>query len=642
MPWRSWSMMPRMPAELWIYNQFNDRKTVVPLADSVVFIGREASNHVCLQSPFISRVHAKLMFDADRWCVESLGLNGTMIGEQTLKTGQRYPLRAGEEFRLGEFSLYVVDREHAAAVGERRGPSPARQALEIERAIHAALLERLNLRKFSAASARGNADQIREIRTHLDDLLNHAVGQVDKATARHFVVGYLKRRVMSQVARLSTGRVEGATEYDEPDVLEEKFEAILSQLCRQLIDAFRLRLTPATIKEDLWAIEDGFDGAVAQVLGQFTIGLRDYVVRRTLTKDILDIVLGYGPLQDLLDMPNINDIMVVGADHIYVERNGVVTNSGRSFFSDEVVYSIIERIITPTGRKIDQSTPLVDARLPDGSRVNAVIPPLSLCGPCLTIRKFSRVPFTIDDLTEFGTLNRRTAAFLQACVRGRMNMVITGGTGSGKTTLLNVLAGFCGREERIVTIEDAAELKLPQEHVVSLETRPANIEGRGSYAIRDLVRNALRMRPDRIIVGECRGAEALDMLAAMNTGHDGSLTTLHANTPADAMSRLETMVLMAVDMPVRAIREQIVGALDLVVQVARRPGGGRAVTHICEVRGIDDVTGQIILEDVFVLRSRSGLKETHARDAELVHTGYVPEFAEVLINDGLLGLEAFT
>ncbi|GAG30886.1 unnamed protein product, partial [marine sediment metagenome] len=246
--------------------------------------------------------------------------------------------------------------------------------------------------------------------------------------------------------------------------------------------------------------------------------LRRYMIRRMLHKEIEDIVLGYGPLQDLLDMPNVNEIMVVGKDHIYLEKDGVVQDSGRSFFSDEIVQNIIERIITPIGRRIDRSTPLVDARLPDGSRVNAIVNPLSLSGPVLTIRKFARIPFTIDDLIERGTLAPNAAGFLKGCVTGRKNILISGGTGSGKTTTLNVLSGFIGHDERIVTIEDSAELQLPQDHVVRLETRPANIEGRGAYTIRDLVRNALRMRPDRLIVGECRGPEALDMLQAMNTG----------------------------------------------------------------------------------------------------------------------------
>jgi pilus assembly protein CpaF len=314
-----------------------------------------------------------------------------------------------------------------------------------------------------------------------------------------------------------------------------------------------------------------------------------------------------------------------------------VQDSGRSFFSDDVVQNIIERIITPVGRRIDRSTPLVDARLPDGSRVNAIINPLSLSGPALTIRKFARIPFTIDDLVERGTLSEPTAAFLKGCVAGRKNILISGGTGSGKTTTLNVLGGFISNDERIVTIEDSGELQLPQEHLVKLETRPANIEGRGAYTIRDLVRNALRMRPDRLIVGECRGPEALDMLQAMNTGHDGSLTTIHANTPQDTMLRLETMVLMAVEMPVRAIREQIVAAIHLVVQISRFADGKRRVTHISEVHGIDEESGQIITEDIFVLREPPG----KPGELRLRHTGYIPRFVEELVAKKFIDLDVF-
>jgi len=279
----------------------------------------------------------------------------------------------------------------------------------------------------------------------------------------------------------------------------------------------------------------------------------------------------------------------------------------------------------------------VDARLPDGSRVNAIVDPLSLSGPALTIRKFARIPFTIDDLIERGTLTSQTATFLKGCVAARKNILISGGTGSGKTTTLNVLSGFIGQGERIVTIEDSAELQLPQEHVVRLETRPANIEGRGAYTIRDLVRNALRMRPDRLIVGECRGPEALDMLQAMNTGHDGSLTTIHANNPVDTMMRLETMVLMAVEMPVRAIREQILAAIDLVVQIARTPDGRRRVTHVSEVMGIDPDTTQIITEDIYLLRD----VPDSPGESRLRHTGYIPPFVERMVADGYLELEVF-
>jgi pilus assembly protein CpaF len=345
-------------------------------------------------------------------------------------------------------------------------------------------------------------------------------------------------------------------------------------------------------------------------------------------------MLGLGPLQDLLEMANVSEIMVVGKDNIYVEKSGVIQPTSRVFFSDEVLMSVIERILSPIGRRVDQSNPLVDARLSDGSRVNVIIPPLSLVGPCITIRKFAWIPFTIDDLIERGTLNEQCADFLRGCVSGRKNIMVSGGTGSGKTTLLNTLSAFVGQTERIVTIEESAELKLPQPHVVGLEGRPANVEGRGAYTIRELVRNALRMRPDRIIVGEVRGAEALDMLQAMNTGHDGSLSTIHANTPGDMIGRLETLVLMAVEMPIRAIREQIVGALDLIVQLQRSADGPRRVTHISEVIEIDPESGQVRLEDIFRLRWEDG-------EPRLRHTGYLPTFAPEMIDKELIRVGDF-
>jgi pilus assembly protein CpaF len=316
-----------------------------------------------------------------------------------------------------------------------------------------------------------------------------------------------------------------------------------------------------------------------------------------------------------------------------VEKNGVSQPTTRSFFTDDILMSVIERIITPVGRRVDHSTPLVDARLADGSRVNVIIAPLSLVGPVLTIRKFGWVPFTIDDLIERGSLSEQTAAFLQGCVIGRKNIMISGGTGSGKTTLLNILSAYARPSERILTIEESAELRLPQPHVVSLEGRPANIEGKGAYTIRELVRNALRMRPDRIIVGEVRGPEALDMLQAMNTGHDGSLSTVHANNPTECMQRLETLVLMAVDMPVRAIREQVVSALDMVVQVARFPNGRRRVTHISEVSHIDRDTEMIRLEDIFTMRDPD--------QPRLRHSGFIPTFAQHLIAKGFLNVDVF-
>lgn len=321
--------------------------------------------------------------------------------------------------------------------------------------------------------------------------------------------------------------------------------------------------------------------------------------RQRLFEQIAAEILGFGPLQPLLDDDSISEIMVNGPKNIYVERKGKLVRAPIAFESNEHVMRIIDRIVAPLGRRIDESSPYVDARLPDGSRVNAVIPPISLVGPTLTIRKFSRNPITVEQLIQFGTLTPEAVEFLKACVVARLNVVVSGGTGSGKTTLLNVLSGFIPSDERILTIENAAELQLRQEHVVTLESRPANIEGRGQITIRDLVVNALRMRPERIIVGECRGEEALDMLQAMNTGHDGSMTTAHSNSPRDTLARMETMTLMAgMELPVRAIREQIAAAIDLVVHQERMRDGTRKVVNITEVSGME---GDVITTtDIFV------------------------------------------
>lgn len=320
--------------------------------------------------------------------------------------------------------------------------------------------------------------------------------------------------------------------------------------------------------------------------------------RNNLIEDICNELLGLGPLEPLLKDESVTEIMVNGAKTIFIEQAGKLKLTDVYFYDDTHLMNVIERILTPLGRRVDESSPLVDARLADGSRVNIIIPPLALTGPTVTIRKFSKKALGINDLVGFGTLSENMAEFLQACVRARLNILVSGGTGSGKTTTLNALSSFIPHNERIVTIEDAAELKLQQQHVVTLEARPANLEGKGAITIRDLVRNALRMRPDRIIVGEVRTGEALDMLQAMNTGHDGSLTTAHANTPRDVLSRLETMVLMAgMDLPVRAVRTQVSSALDLIIQQSRIRDGSRKITHISEVQGMEGDT--IILQDLF-------------------------------------------
>jgi pilus assembly protein CpaF len=355
--------------------------------------------------------------------------------------------------------------------------------------------------------------------------------------------------------------------------------------------------------------------------------------RQRLLDDISEDVLGYGPLEAFLADDDVSEIMVTGTRPIYVERAGKLYATGTRFMFDDHLRRLIERIVGQVGRRIDESSPMVDARLPDGSRVNAVVPPLSLDGPTLTIRKFAKDPFTAKDLVRLHTLSAPLAELLHLCVVGRMSMLVTGGTGTGKTTMLNVLSSFIPADERIVTIEDSAELQLHQEHVVRLESRPANVEDRGEVTIRDLVRNSLRMRPDRIIVGEVRGGEALDMLQAMNTGHEGSLSTLHANTPRDALARLETMVLMAgLDLPSRAIREQISSAVHLVVHVSRLRDGSRRVTNLTEVTGMEG--GVISLQDIFTLEYGEPTEDGMLR-ASLVPTGIRPAFADRLKAEGL-------
>jgi len=356
--------------------------------------------------------------------------------------------------------------------------------------------------------------------------------------------------------------------------------------------------------------------------------------RRALLNEIASDVLGYGPIDPLLNDPEVTEVMANGPYDIYFEKSGRILRSDVKFVDEVHLRRIIDKIVGQIGRRVDEATPMVDARLPDGSRVNAIIAPLAIGGPFLTIRKFAVDPFQEADLISFGTFTQRVADFLRACVRGRLNLLISGGTGSGKTTTLNVVSAYIPGDERIITVEDAAELQLHQEHVLTLEARPANIEGVGSVTIRDLVKNTLRMRPDRIVVGEVRDAAALDMLQAMNTGHDGSLTTIHSNSPRDTLSRIETMVMMAgYDLPVRAIREQVSSAVDLIVHVSRLKDGTRRVTHVTEVEGME---GDIItLQDLFLFDYGMGVDDDGIYKGRLKATGIRPSFSEELENQGI-------
>ncbi len=394
-----------------------------------------------------------------------------------------------------------------------------------------------------------------------------------------------------------------------------------SELLKRL-NLKKLALSGATEKE----LGERAKETIKEILSELSIPLPANVKIETIERELVQEAIGLGPLEYLTVLDDITEIMVNGADEVYVECKGTLYRTDTAFADNNQVLAAIERIVAPLGRRIDESSPMVDARLPDGSRVNAIIPPLSLNGPSITIRKFSKTPFNIDDIIGFKTLTPDMAEFLRACVMVRKNIIISGGTGSGKTTLLNVLSNYLPNRERIITIEDAAELQLHQENIVRLESRPPNIEGKGEINIRDLVRNSLRMRPDRIVVGECRGGEALDMLQAMNTGHDGSLTTIHANTPRDALARLETLVLMAgFDLPLRAIREQVASAIDVIVQVNRERDGSRKVTNISEITKME---GEIItIQDIFVFQNE-GWDENDKIIGNFVSTNNMPTFID--------------
>ena len=447
---------------------------------------------------------------------------------------------------------------------------------------------------------------------------------------------------MSLYERLNEANNEGGDAAPTPGAQAGSTQSPMEALRRRIHGALIEELGPVLYDQRL--SEDQLRGKVhdalqaALIQEQAPLSASD---RAQLIQNVSDDILGYGPIDKLLKDEDVSEIMCNGPDQIYVERGGKLTLGDVKFVDSEHLRRIIDKIVAQVGRRIDESSPLCDARLPDGSRVNAVVSPLAVGGPFLTIRKFSADPLRIDDLIRFGTLSVHSARFLQACIVGKLNVIVSGGTGTGKTTTLNVLSSFIPDGERIITVEDAKELQMSQDHVLSLETRPPNIEGKGEITIRDLVKNTLRMRPDRIVVGECRSGEALDMLQAMNTGHDGSLTTLHANTPRDAMSRLETLVLMAgYDLPVRAIREQIASAVDAVVQLQRLRDGTRRITHITEVAGME---GDVItMQDVFMFDFAAGVDHDGRYQGQLQPTGVRPKFAEKLAENGIrLGPEMF-
>lgn len=584
-----------------------------PVAE--ISIGRSQSNDIILGSKTVSRRHAIIKIMGERVLLVNQSANGLMVGTERVEHTRE--LRPGEAATIDIYTIRVDGAHPSAAVSaapvaapQRPLPSnpgvvpavavaakpqhPAPKAPPASR-VRTKASEEASFGAFIAKMFPG----IPEPRVNLSGDPVQVVEPKRRALFvefKHYIHEALKERLDLHSFEI--------TEYSNPRVIRQ-----VSTKLRDLLEHYAREIPPPYTKEDAF-------------------------------KELMDDVCGLGPIEDLLRHKKVSEVMVVDRSHVYAELNGQVILTDRFFDDDKAMMMVIERIVVPRGRRIDESTPLVDTRLEDGSRVNAVISPLALKDPCLTIRKFPEDSLSIEDLVGFGSMTMDMAKFIGRAVRARKNIVISGGTGSGKTTLLNVMSSFIGTTERIVTIEDAAELQLQQEHVVSLETKPPNLEGKGEVSIRDLVKNALRMRPDRIVVGECRGGEALDMLQAMNTGHDGSMTTVHSNSPIEAIARLETLVLMSgMELPARAIREQITNSVDIIVQQTRFSDGSRRVKYISEIIGVDD-DGYARIEDIYRYK-QTGMDENHKVEGYHMATGYLPSFLYDFIILGLASREDF-
>ena len=556
---------------------------VESITDTSAIIGKGRECRLRLPGWKIGREHARIYRSKTGLYIQDLGqLFGTTVNGARIQ--QHGPIAPTDQIVVGPFTLVIEDRIQTPPAGAVNTHVAALEAGAVEASQPSALAQMAH---------HGEAP--------------HAPDAARPAHPAH------------------TARALAAPAAPTPEQFWRK------HIHEALLDAIDLR------RRDLVRMSDAelraeTESLLIELIGQET-ALPESIDRDSLRRDVLDEAVGLGPLEALLADDSITEIMVNRHDEIYIERRGRLERHPGSFTSDRAVLGVIERIVTPIGRRIDESSPMVDARLKDGSRVNAIIPPLAIKGPALSIRKFGRKVLTDADLLAFGAMSPQMAAFMRICVEQRKNILISGGTGSGKTTLLNVLSNFIPDGERIITIEDAAELRLANSHLINLEARPPNAEGRGQIAIRDLVKNALRMRPDRIVVGECRGGEALDMLQAMNTGHDGSLTTLHANSPRDALARLETLVLMAgMDLPLTAIREQIASAIDLVIQQARLPDGRRVITAIVEVAGTE--SGRIQMQELFRHEQRGRDAEGRVR-SRFSACNAIPAFYETLAEAGV-------
>ncbi len=602
---------------------------------TIVRIGSDPqANDIVLSNPYVSPTHAVLARNDNHWELTPLGDNDILVSGQSVRMGERTILSRTESIQIFPFTLQLEDIETVGGGTGRMLDRISHMVLK----IHCDLLARLDVSD-TDASRRQSDEFLLQLERDIDEL-SRLYGLFDPENADLLVFAASLRTQSHLLSRIIEGN-SGEIKEEERWTRMLTLNSDLERKMVELVDAIELNLSPdrsVDLTKRIANVEKNFsDQWNAEINSRSlssTNSLLKYLAECYIKKQVKDILFGYGPLEDLIRMPNISEIMVVSRDKIYVEKNGVLEKSGRRFVSDEVTVAIIERIVNRVGRRINTAEPLVDARLLDGSRVNAVIAPISLTGPCLTIRKFPSRRLTIDDLVRRGALSAVVKEFLRACVEVGCNILISGGTGTGKTTLLNCLSDLIPDKERIVTIEDTAELQLQKEHVVRLETKTANLEGSGEYTIRDLVKNSLRMRPDRIVVGECRGPEALDMLQAMNTGHDGSMTTIHANTAEDVIKRLEVLVQTAADLPLSSIYGQIGSAIDIVLQLTRMRNGRRCVSQITEFVGYDEREGVLRTKDLFLLDSESP-------NSRLMPTGSLPTFMGELIEHNLIDLSTF-
>jgi len=587
------------------------RKVIALPLSGELRVGRDEEAEVRLPRESVSRVHAKLHCNGQAVMIEDMGSrNGVMVNNERLQ-GTRM-LQTQDKLLIGEFAILYVE----GFPNTGGPPSSGAVAGEDTTAPPGALQE---------AGAGGEATMMVNAQPAAD-VTHQSPPQRAQAPPPP-----------AAPAPPAGGPPASENKGPRPNInaaSNDPYVILRSEIHRELIvrmDLRQMNLNELGTDEVRQRTQRVVEQVIFDLENEGKIS-KNYD-KRVLLKDVLDEALGLGPLEDLLADSTVTEVMVNNKDQIFIEQKGKIRLSEKKFISDAHVRAVIERIVAPIGRRIDESSPLVDARLLDGSRVNAVIPPLALKGCCITIRKFSKKPLAVADLIKFGSMTQSMADFLRLTVMAHKNIVISGGTGSGKTTLLNLMSSFIGEDERIITVEDAAELQLQQQHVVSLESRPANIEGKGAITIRDLVRNCLRMRPDRIVVGECRGGEALDMLQAMNTGHDGSMTTGHANTPRDMLARLETMVLMAgMDLPVRAIREQIAGAVHVIVQQSRLGDGSRKVMEVVEITGME---GDIITLQTIFKFVQEGIDSNGKIIGRIMPSGFIPSFVETLRAKGI-------